>query len=57
MVVYANKDWSVIRTMSYGFRCNAESASWHIEFQGKFYMSVLRKKDGVKFIESQINAI
>ena len=50
--VYTQGAWSVVRTMSCGFSCNAESASWHVEFDGKFFCSLMRKKDAVKIIQT-----
>lgn len=51
---YTFGKWAVIRTMSYGFGCNTQTASWHVELDGKYYASVPRLKDGKKMIQAAI---
>jgi hypothetical protein len=52
--VYTQGAWSIVREMSYGFRCNTATASWSVFFDGKFFCDAPRKKDAMKIIQSNI---
>lgn len=55
-IVFTKGAWTIVRSMSYGFRANNLSASWEVHFDGKFYASVPRLKDGKKMIEANIKS-
>ena len=49
-IVYQVGAWQIKRCEAGLTRTSTNSPSWEVWFDGKFYASVIRKKDGVKMI-------
>ena len=52
-IVYQVGAWQIKRYEGGFTRCSSSSPSWEVWFDGKFYASVIRKKDGVKMIAGE----